>query len=177
MCNKTVCRHSFVWGVSECCPILLQVKWVVVTWPPDLSPHNTEPHSVSTTVQRGVLTARQATFLVSIEQSRKPHPTNAHLSGRQAAPMHQRGLKTLRGLWTCSTCLVAAEGATFVGSGNQRSWRFFVFFLFCCLCVFPKANVMNWILWLLCLHFQLFSVVSKETPPSVSMLFLHLGPD
>lgn len=128
MCNKTVCRHSYVWGVPECCPILLQVKWAVVTWPPDLFPHNTEPHSVSTTVQRGILTARQATFSVSIEQSLKPHQTNAHLSGRQAAPMHQRGLKTLPGLWTCSTCLVAAEGATFVGSGNQHSWRCFCFF-------------------------------------------------
>lgn len=35
--------------------------------------------------------------------------------------MHQRGLQTLRSLWTCSTCLVAAEGATFVESGKQSA--------------------------------------------------------
>lgn len=164
-----------MWCVSECCPILLQVKWAVVTWPPDLFSHNTEPHRVSTTVPRGVLTARQATFSVSIEQSLKSHPTNAHLSGRQAAPMHQRGLKTLRALWTCSTCLVAAEGATFVGSGNQHIWRWlFFFFCFCCLCVFPKAIVMNWILWLLCLRFQLFSVVSKKKPLHQSLCYFSI---
>lgn len=111
-------------------PYPTPMEWAVVTWPPDLFPHNTEPHNVSTTVQSGVLTARQATFSVLIEQSLKPYPTYPHLSGRQAAPMHQRGLKTLRGLWTCSTCLVAAEGATFVGSGNRRSWRCFVLFCY-----------------------------------------------
>lgn len=90
--------------------------------------------------KEGYWLARQATFPVSIEQSRKPHPTNAHLSGRQAALMHQRGPKTLRGLWTCSTCSVAAEGATFVGSGNQRSWRF-------CLFVFVVSAYSQKLMW------------------------------
>lgn len=78
------------------------------------------------------LTARQQTFSASTEQTLKLHQIIAHLSGRQAVSMHYRGLKTLRGSWMCTICLVVAERATFVESGNQRLMLFWLGWLAVC---------------------------------------------
>lgn len=109
-------------------PFPTTVEPTRVTWRTVLFYHNTEPLRMSTTtttsVQGRLLTSHTANFF-RVQSSTAPEPsTRPSLSlphGTLAVPMHQRGLTALRSLWTCSTCSVAAEGATSVESGKHTA--------------------------------------------------------
>lgn len=79
-----------------------------------LPKHPNPPFACQQPCEEGLIVRQYSLFTSTL----KLHRIIAPLSGRQAVSMHYGGPKTPRGSWMCTICLVVAERATFVESGN-----------------------------------------------------------